>query len=53
MTEASVEHIHQCPFCELRFSNVNETRDHIVRDHSAHASAFADIPFAEHRPPAR
>jgi hypothetical protein len=33
--------IHQCPFCELRFADVNEMRDHVVTDHPSHADAFA------------
>jgi hypothetical protein len=33
-------HVHQCPFCELRFENVNEVRDHVVHDHPSHAASF-------------
>jgi hypothetical protein len=39
MTDFTV-HVHQCPFCELRFPTVNEVRDHVVVDHPEHAAAF-------------
>ena len=26
----------QCPYCELRFVNHNEVKDHILRDHPDH-----------------
>jgi len=40
-------HIHQCPFCELRFENVNEVRDHVVTDHPAHATEFTTSALSE------
>jgi hypothetical protein len=39
MTE--LRHAHQCPFCELRFENVNEVRDHVINDHPSHAASFS------------
>lgn len=39
MTDVPI-HIHQCPFCELRFRAVNEVRDHIITDHPEHAAEF-------------
>jgi hypothetical protein len=27
----------QCPYCELRFVNHNDIKDHILRDHPDHA----------------
>ena len=42
MSDAPI-HIHQCPFCEVRFLNVNEVRDHVVTDHPEHAASFAGI----------
>jgi len=39
MTESAI-HVHQCPFCELRFPSVNEVRDHVVTDHPSHAASF-------------
>jgi hypothetical protein len=42
MTDASV-HIHQCPFCEVRFLYVNELRDHVINDHPQHADSFISM----------
>jgi hypothetical protein len=39
MSDLSV-HVHQCPFCELRFQYVTEVRDHVITDHPEHADAF-------------
>jgi hypothetical protein len=39
MSETSI-HIHQCPFCDLRFPSVNEVRDHVIHDHPTHAKSF-------------
>jgi len=43
--------IHQCPFCELKFSLANEVKDHIVHDHPQHAAAFVAVEIHE-MPPA-
>jgi len=40
-------HIHQCPFCELRFQNANEVRDHVVTDHHEHAPEFETATVSE------
>lgn len=37
------DHVHTCPFCELRFQFVNEVRDHVVTDHPEHADSFVGI----------
>lgn len=42
MSDLSV-HVHQCPFCELRFQYVNEVRDHVITDHPEHADAFVGM----------
>ena len=33
--------VHQCPRCELRFTTVSETEDHLFRDHDVILSPFA------------
>jgi len=50
---AEAFHIHQCPFCELRFENVNEVRDHVITDHPTHASEYASSSPSEHPSEAR
>ena len=37
------QHVHQCPFCDLRFSYVNEVRDHVIKDHPRHARDFISV----------
>ena len=32
--------VHQCPFCELRFSYMAEVKDHVLLDHPDHAVEF-------------
>jgi len=44
---AAAFHIHQCPFCELRFENINEVRDHVVSDHPSHAPEFETSTVSE------
>lgn len=39
MTEFRTD-VHQCPYCELRFLDRNEVRDHVISDHPSHADAF-------------
>jgi len=34
-------HPHQCPYCELRFRSVNETKGHVIADHPEHERSFA------------
>jgi hypothetical protein len=36
-------HVHQCPYCELRFLYLNEIKDHILHDHPDHAASFVDV----------
>lgn len=31
------EIVHQCPYCELRFSYHTEIKEHILHDHRDHA----------------
>ena len=42
MSEVIV-HIHQCPFCEVRFLYINELRDHVIKDHPEHADSFLPV----------
>jgi hypothetical protein len=41
MTNAPV--VHQCPYCELRFSYHMEVKDHILTDHPAHAEVARTV----------
>jgi hypothetical protein len=36
-------HVHQCPYCELRFVYANEVKDHVLHDHPEHADSFAIV----------
>jgi hypothetical protein len=38
MTDAP--HVHQCPYCELRFEYHIEVKDHVLADHPDHAASF-------------
>ena len=38
---------HSCPYCELVFSYHEEVKDHIVHDHSEHASVVATVEMRE------
>jgi hypothetical protein len=40
-------HIHQCPYCELRFEYLNEVKDHVVHDHPDHAAAYVGVDARE------
>ena len=42
MTDLSV-HVHQCPFCEVRFLYVNELRDHVFLDQPDRAVSFLQV----------
>jgi hypothetical protein len=35
-------HVHQCPYCELRFMYANEVKDHVISEHPEHAAAFLE-----------
>ena len=39
--------VHQCPYCELRFSYMAEVKDHVVRDHPKHREAFEGVETPE------
>ena len=39
--------VHQCPFCELRFTLMAEVKDHIVREHKDHADGFRGVEVVE------
>jgi hypothetical protein len=39
MSDSTI-HVHQCPYCELRFRSVNEVREHVIDDHPTHAAEF-------------
>jgi hypothetical protein len=36
-------HIHQCPYCEVRFLYANEVKDHVIHEHPEHAAAFLEV----------
>jgi hypothetical protein len=36
-----------CPFCELRFPNHNEVKDHILNDHPDHFAMAASVEIHE------
>jgi hypothetical protein len=44
-------HVHQCPYCELRFLFATEVKAHVVADHPEHAAAFATADPREHPVP--
>ena len=39
--------VHYCPYCELRFSYLNEVKDHVLREHPEHAAAVLNIEARE------
>jgi hypothetical protein len=43
----SSEIVHQCPYCELRFSYMAEVKDHVIHDHPAHAASFEGVQAVE------
>jgi hypothetical protein len=43
----SSEIVHQCPYCELRFSYMAEVKDHVVHDHPDHAASFEGVHAVE------
>jgi hypothetical protein len=44
-------HVHQCPYCELRFLFATEVKDHVLTDHPEHAATFAAADPREHPAP--
>ena len=42
-TISAEPHIHQCPYCELRFEYMNEVKDHVLHDHREHTLAFLTV----------
>jgi hypothetical protein len=47
-TMADEFHVHQCPYCELRFRYATEVKDHVIHDHPDHAKSFARADPNEH-----
>lgn len=41
------EIVHQCPYCELRFSYMAEVKDHVLHDHREHAKGFEGVQTTE------
>jgi hypothetical protein len=39
--------VHQCPYCELRFSYMAAVKDHVVHDHPDHAANFEGVQVVE------
>lgn len=37
------EIVHQCPYCELRFSYMAEVKEHVIHDHCDHAEGFVGV----------
>lgn len=48
MTDGS--HIHQCPYCELKFLYATEIKSHVVADHPEHANVFIRMTTTELEP---
>jgi hypothetical protein len=44
---ATVNDTHTCPYCNLVFSYHEEVKDHVVRDHPAHAAEVANTEMRE------
>jgi hypothetical protein len=42
-TMITQSHVHQCPYCELRFEYANEVKDHVIHDHPDHAESFLTV----------
>lgn len=40
-------HIHQCPYCELKFLFATEVKDHVVADHPEHAMSYTRMTTTE------
>jgi hypothetical protein len=43
-------HIHQCPYCELKFLYATEIKAHVVADHHDHADMYVSMTTTEHEP---
>jgi hypothetical protein len=43
-------HIHQCPYCELKFLYATEIKSHVVADHPEHARAYVGMTTTEREP---
>ena len=41
------KHIHQCPYCQVRFLYANEVKDHVIHEHPEHAEAFLNVEVYE------
>jgi hypothetical protein len=40
-------HVHQCPYCELKFLFANEVKGHVVADHPSHAVSYVGMTTTE------
>ncbi len=40
-------HVHQCPYCELKFLFASEVKGHIVADHPAHGVSYVGMTTTE------
>jgi hypothetical protein len=45
MTDAA--HVHQCPYCDLKFLYATEIRAHVVHDHPEHAESYIRMTTTE------
>jgi hypothetical protein len=43
-------HIHQCPYCELKFLNATEIKGHVIADHPEHATSYIRMTTTEAEP---
>ena len=43
-------HIHQCPYCELKFLYATEIKGHVVADHPEHAPSYVAMVTTEAEP---
>jgi hypothetical protein len=41
MTDAA--HVHQCPYCELKFLYASEIKSHVIADHREHARSYVGM----------
>ena len=43
-------HIHQCPYCELKFLYATEIKGHVIADHPEHARSYIRMTTTELEP---
>jgi hypothetical protein len=43
-------HVHQCPYCELRFLYATEVKGHVIVDHPDHEHSYLRMTTTEAEP---